>query len=183
MISDVESVLLGLIKLGNNYGYAIEKAVTQSNMREWTEVAFSSIYTILRRMKKNNMITSNREIVNGRSRNIYELTELGDKKFHERMIYNISNKEKMISSLDSAITFLEYLSKDEIINGLEEYVKSIDARMERYQERMNQIQQRIVSRDPSMSHLLGLCTRHIELLSSEKKWIKGYTSDLDKTLK
>jgi DNA-binding PadR family transcriptional regulator len=183
MISDVESVLLGLIKDGSNYGYAIEKAVTQANMREWTEVAFSSIYTILRRMKNSDLITSKREIVNGRSRNLYELTELGNKEFLEKMVHNLSNKEKVISSLDAVIPFVEYLRKDEVIKCLEEYQKSIDAKIERYKERMNQIQTRFVSKNPSMYYLLGLCSRHIEMLSCEKKWIKSYKSNLFKTLK
>ena len=52
MVSSNEAMILSLIKNGNNYGYAIEKAIEESNLRELTDIAFSSIYTILNRLRK-----------------------------------------------------------------------------------------------------------------------------------
>ncbi len=178
MISNIEAVILGLISQGSNYGYAIEKAIDVSNIREWTEVAFSSIYTILRRMKKDNLITSTRETVNGRSRNIYILTEKGEEKLIERLSFNLSNKEKVISSFDVTIANLDKISKNNIIEGLKKYEDSINLRIERYYVRRDQIDTRIVAKYPEKFFLRALCDRHVSMLEAEKEWLAKYLEEI-----
>jgi DNA-binding PadR family transcriptional regulator len=178
MISDIEAVILCLIEMGSSYGYAIEKSIEISNMREWTEVAFSSIYTILRRLKKNNLITSARETVNGRSRNIYLLTETGKMELQQKLLANLSEKQKIISSFDVPIAYLNMLNKEEILASLEEYETSINERIERYYVRQDQIQSRIVDKRPEMFFLTALSERHITMLEAEKEWLHRYIDEI-----
>lgn len=178
MISDIEAVILCLIDTGSSYGYAIEKSIEISNMREWTEVAFSSIYTILRRLKKDEYITSARETVNGRSRNIYLLTEKGREELHLKLLANLSEKGKIISPFDVPVSYLNKLKKEEILKALQEYETSINDRIERYYVRLDQIQTRIVDKQPEMFFLTALSERHITMLEAEKEWLSGYIDDI-----
>ena len=183
MISDIEAVILGLISSGSTYGYAIEKAIEVGNMREWTEIAFSSIYTILRRMKKGNIITSVRETVNGRSRNTYNLTDKGREELIKKLQFNLSNKEKVISSFDVSISCLIMLSKDDVIKALNEYTNSINDRIERYIVRRDQINARLVDKDPQQFFLTALGDRHITMLEAEKEWLDEYLKEITQKLK
>jgi len=182
MISDIEAVILGLISQGSNYGYAIEKAIDVSNIREWTDVAFSSIYTILRRMKKDKLITSSRETVNGRSRNVYFLTEKGEKELEEKLVLNLSKKEKIISSFDVSIANLEKIDKETILKALKEYEDSINIRMERYYVRRDQIDARVVSKYPEKFVLRALSDRHLAMLEAEKEWLAEYIEEIKEKL-
>jgi len=77
MISNLEASVLGLICEGFRYGYELEKTIEERNMRHWTEVAFSSIYYVLKRLEKKGLITSGTERVSGRSRKVYSVTPQG----------------------------------------------------------------------------------------------------------
>ena len=183
MISDIEAVILGLISSGSNYGYSIQRTIEFSNIREWTKVSDSSIYTILRRLKKDDLITSKRETVSGRSRNIYILTERGKEELIEKLRLNLSYKEKVISSFDVSISRLNMLSKEEVNKSLGEYMRSINDRIERYIVRRDQIDARYVDKDPGMFYLRGLCDRHIAMLEAEKKWLSGYVTEINNKMR
>jgi hypothetical protein len=57
-MTNAELAILGLIVERPRHGYEIEKVIEERGMREWTEVAFSSIYYILRKLEKKNLIHS-----------------------------------------------------------------------------------------------------------------------------
>ena len=40
------------------YGYTIEKIIEERGMRHWTDIGFSSIYYVLKRLESRNLIVS-----------------------------------------------------------------------------------------------------------------------------
>ena len=51
-ISSIETAVLGMLFDEAMHGYEIEKAIEWQSMREWTDIAFSSIYYVLKRLEK-----------------------------------------------------------------------------------------------------------------------------------
>ena len=51
-ISNIEAAILGLLCERPQYGYEIEKIIEKRNMRNWTEIGFSSIYYILKKLEE-----------------------------------------------------------------------------------------------------------------------------------
>ncbi|MDX5348828.1 MAG: PadR family transcriptional regulator, partial [Hymenobacteraceae bacterium] len=66
------------------------------NMRDWTEIGFSSIYHILNRLEKNDYLAACLEPSEGRgpARKVYEVTEHGRAAWHRATIEVLSNPVK-----------------------------------------------------------------------------------------
>ena len=91
MISNLETSILGLVCEGFSYGYELDKIIDERNMRHWTEIAFSSIYYVLKRLEKKGLITSGSERVSGRTRKIYSVTLQGEATMNEKVRELISS--------------------------------------------------------------------------------------------
>jgi len=56
-LTNAELTILSLVNEAPRHGYEIEKLIEERGMREWTDIAFSSIYYVLKRLEKSNLIT------------------------------------------------------------------------------------------------------------------------------
>lgn len=75
-LTNAEYAVLGLLMERPSHGYDLEKIIQTRGMREWTELAFSSIYFILNRLKKRRLAESQRDPAK-RTRKIYSPTQSG----------------------------------------------------------------------------------------------------------
>ena len=57
-MTNAELAILSLIAERPRHGYDIEQVIEARGMREWTEIGFSSIYYLLKKLEKEGMITS-----------------------------------------------------------------------------------------------------------------------------
>jgi DNA-binding PadR family transcriptional regulator len=57
-MSDAELVVLGLVNEGAQYAYEVEQRIVQRRLRDWTSVAFSSLYYLLHRAEKAGLASS-----------------------------------------------------------------------------------------------------------------------------
>jgi DNA-binding PadR family transcriptional regulator len=57
-INKREAAILGLLCEKPLYGYTIEKIIEERGMRHWTEIGFSSIYYVLKRLESRNLVVS-----------------------------------------------------------------------------------------------------------------------------
>jgi len=55
-LTNAEYAILGLLVEKPSHGYDLEQLIETRGMREWTELAFSSIYYILKRLEKRGLI-------------------------------------------------------------------------------------------------------------------------------
>lgn len=75
-ITNAEYAVLGLLVERPSHGYDLEKIIQTRGMREWTELAFSSIYFILNKLEKRGLAESQRDPAK-RTRKIYSPTQSG----------------------------------------------------------------------------------------------------------
>ena len=57
-INERELAILGLLCEKPLYGYTIEKIIEERGMRHWTDIGFSSIYYVLKRLESRNLIVT-----------------------------------------------------------------------------------------------------------------------------
>ena len=50
-VSNAEFTLLSLLKEQPRHAYEIEQVIEERNMRDWTEIGFSSIYRLLSKLE------------------------------------------------------------------------------------------------------------------------------------
>ena len=174
MISNLEASILGLICEGFRYGYELDKIIEERNMRHWTEIAFSSIYYVLKRLEKKGLITSGTERVSGRSRKVYSVTPQGEAAMRDKVQELISKSHPVPDPFDLGIGNLDKLTHEEIIAGLRSYVESLGDREQFFRERL------AVMEDSEWPfHIRGLVTRPLSMLDTERKWVETYIEELD----
>ncbi len=126
-ISNIESVVLGLICEKPLYGYEIDKIIDERNMRNWTEIAFSSVYYVLKKLEKKKLIIGKIKSVKGKpSQKIFSVTPDGKKVMKDKVKELISEMERLITRFDLGLLNLNLLSKAEVKSCLDKYVNSID---------------------------------------------------------
>lgn len=174
MISELEASVLGLVYEGFRYGYELEKIIEERNMRHWTEIAFSSIYYVLKRLEKKGLITSENERVRGRTRKVYTITPLGKTEMKEKTKELISNYHPLTDPFHLGIGNLDKLTHKEIITGLGSYAESLDEQVRFYKGRLA-----VMENSEWPYHIRGLVTRPLAMLAAEKKWVQKYIEELD----
>jgi DNA-binding PadR family transcriptional regulator len=88
VMTNAELVVLSLIAEQPRHGYEIEIVIEDRGMREWTEVGFSSIYYILKKLEKAGLITGHMELADGKgpARKVYRLTPQGHEAWRKSTI-------------------------------------------------------------------------------------------------
>ncbi|MBN1315338.1 MAG: helix-turn-helix transcriptional regulator, partial [Anaerolineales bacterium] len=62
-MTNAELAILSLIAEQPLHGYEIEQIIKKRGMRNWTEIGFSSIYYLLRKLEREGLISSRLENV------------------------------------------------------------------------------------------------------------------------
>lgn len=77
-LSNIEVILLSIVNEKPSYAYEIDKTIELREMRRWVRVGVASIYQVLKKLEKKNLVYSQRE-KEGRmpERNRYYVTDAG----------------------------------------------------------------------------------------------------------
>ena len=116
-ISDLEAAILGLLYEEPQYGYQLEKTIEGWGLRNWTQIGFSSIYYVLKKLEKKELVTSKLEAVEGKpSRKVFTITSHGREIMKEKVRYLLSWNTKLINPFDLGLAYLNYLEPAEVIH-------------------------------------------------------------------
>lgn len=75
-LTPAEFAILGLVAEAPRHGYEIEQVIAERGMRDWTEIAFSSIYFLLSGLKRRGLIEQQRSDGDAR-RKVFAATPAG----------------------------------------------------------------------------------------------------------
>ncbi len=78
-MTEAELAVLGLVVECPRHPYEIERVIAERGMRDWTDVGFSSIYYLLRKMERAGLVQASRDEAAGKgpARNVYAPTAQG----------------------------------------------------------------------------------------------------------
>jgi len=174
-ISEREAAILGLLSERPLYGYTIEKIIEERGMRHWTEIGFSSIYYILKRLEQQHLITSTPEHTDTRpSRNVYTITPAGTTSLHEAVHRFISQYTPMRSPFSLGIANGTLLCDDEIRACLTERLRTIDAATDHVQSMCD-----MMTREKRPFYVIALFSRALAHMQTERDWVTGFLGELD----
>lgn len=118
LVNGNECALLGLLVQRPRYGYELDKIIEEKLFREWTNIAFSSIYAILRGMEGKGWVESKSEIVGNRVRRQFALTRAGRKALRKAVESMIAEPAKENDDFMTAITNIGLLEAAEAAEAL-----------------------------------------------------------------
>jgi len=174
-INEREAAILGLLCEKPLYGYTIEKIIEERGMRHWTNIGFSSIYYVLKRLESRDLIVSTcKQQENKPSRKVYTITSEGEYRMKEKVRSLLSRHQRVTSPFDLGIAHLPILSTKETIACLNERIKGLDHAIEQIQA--HRIQHEKINKP---YFLLALSDRALAHLSTEKIWVEKFIEEVN----
>lgn len=175
IINNIEAGILGLLCEKSMYGYEIEKIIEERNMRMWTEISFSTIYYVLKKLEKKVYVKSESKIIKNRMQKIYSVTKEGKKVFQEKVKLLISKWERPIWPIEIGLSNISILNKKTIQQCFENYIESIDKAITIHKEL-----EKYLLKNCDLANV-SLARRPLYILEAEKRWIKELLPELVKT--
>ena len=127
-LTNTEVAILGLIAEQPRHAYELNQVIEGRGMREWTDVAFSSIYYVLNRLEKRGLVSSQR-VQEGHTppRRVYRLTDKGHLAMRDSVKELLSHVQRPAYDLDLGIANLPLLTHEEAVTSLETYRATLAA--------------------------------------------------------
>jgi DNA-binding PadR family transcriptional regulator len=175
-ISELEAAILGLLYEKPQYGYQLEKTIEGWGMRNWTQIGFSSIYYVLKKLEKKELVEFKLEKVEGKpSRKVFTITPLGRETMQEKVRDLLSWNKKLISPFDLGLAYLNYLETEEVVECLENYVKSAQGRI-KFLESSVKTQEEL----GAPYYVVALFSRPLAYLKTETEWVEKFIEKIKK---
>jgi DNA-binding PadR family transcriptional regulator len=170
IITNKEIALLGLLNEKPMHGYEIEHEVYQRDMRYWTEISISSIYKVLKKMEAKGLVKSQVKLTEKNvAQKINKITAAGKKALKDNVEQLITGFDHHRWELDLAITNLDVLSTDEIIECIEKYILKIKELENGYKEL-----EKYMKKEGCPNFRLALAVRPQYLYKAELEWANDY---------
>ena len=129
MTTNSELAILSLLAEQPRHGYDIEQIIEQRGMRNWTEIGFSSIYYLLKKLEQAGTIFSRMEASTGKgpARKVYELTETGRLVWHESVLAALSYPKPCHPPIQIGLSNLPWIPKNQALTALAAYLSDLRA--------------------------------------------------------
>jgi DNA-binding PadR family transcriptional regulator len=172
-MTNAELAILSLIAEGPRHGYEIEQVIEARGMREWTEVGFSSIYYLLRKLEQDGLVEGQIERQTGRgpARKVYDITPAGEEALHSAVLDALSVPHPCYSPLQLGLANLPRLSQAETLAALRQYRDSLAARLEHVGATRE-------SQQPLPYFVEAMFDHSITMIEAELKWITQFMLQL-----
>lgn len=124
MVSNAELVLLSLLKEKSRHAYEIEQVIEERNLRDWTEIGFSSIYRLLTKLEKNGWISGEMQPPEGRgpARKVYHLSPAGEGTWQQAALENLAHPDRTYSPFLLGLDNLCALPPEQALQAMRIYL-------------------------------------------------------------
>jgi DNA-binding PadR family transcriptional regulator len=172
-MTNAELAILTLVAERPRHGYEIEQVIEERGMREWTEVGFSSIYYLLKKLERDGVIESRlEEAQRGPARKVYHLTLAGGEALQSGILQALSAPQRSFPSLLLGLCSLPAVPAPQAMDALHKYHADLI-------ERQAQLQEKRSSQQPLPYFVDALFTYSLALLEAEIQWMDNFITRLE----
>ncbi|MCU0498706.1 MAG: PadR family transcriptional regulator [Anaerolineae bacterium] len=127
----IRLLILGIVIKEPIHGYEIRRQLENWNAEQWANVAYGSIYSALSKMTQEGLLqVAQTEQIGARpARVVYEITEIGRAEFDRLLHEHWLEYKPMINPFQVAITFMNHLSRDELLKALRQRTHFLKAQL------------------------------------------------------
>ncbi len=129
-LTPIELLILGLVSEMPRHGYELEQVIDRRGMREWTQIGFSSIYYVLSRLEKRELIKANTPL-NLTAKKIYEITADGIEMLTKQTLNNLKIVYPTYPALLISMINWSLLTREQALSALGTRKKSLAKEIER----------------------------------------------------
>jgi DNA-binding PadR family transcriptional regulator len=172
-MTNAELAILSLVAEQPRHGYEIEQVIEERGMREWTEVGFSSIYYLLKKLERDALIEGSlEEAQRGPARKVYHLTPAGSEALQRGVLDALSTPQRGYPSVLLGLSSLPAVPVPHAVEALQKYHATLV-------ERQAQLQERWSSQQPLPYFVDALFTYSLALLETEIRWVDDFITRLE----
>lgn len=172
-MTSAELAILSLITEQPCHGYEIEQVIEERGMREWTELGFSSIYYLLKKLESKGLIEGELEQAErGPARKVYRITPNGTEALHASVLDALSVPGRSYPPLLLGLTNLPIIPPAEALDALCQYHTALTQRLEGLQTSWK-------SQQPLPHFVDALFDYSITMIKAEMRWATKFIRQLE----
>ena len=171
-MTNAELAILSLVAEQPRHGYEIEQVIEERGMREWTEVGFSSIYYLLKKLEREGLIEGQLEQAErGPARKVYHVTPAGRGALHAGVLDALSTPRRCYPSLQLGLANLPGIPPAEAVAALGRYRDALADRLE-------QIGANRERQQPLPYFVEAMFEHSLALIQAELAWVQGFIEQM-----
>jgi len=175
-MTDAELTISSLLAQGPRYGYEIQQLIDERGLREWLVIGFSSVYYILNKFEKQNMVTSElRAEGRGPARKLYSLTEAGRGVLQTAIADLLRRPRSLGTGFELGLANLQALKPAQVYQVLTHHRKDLELQFEQVKQAWERHQES--DDDSKKDHIRALYTHSIAMIEADLKWLGGFLED------
>jgi DNA-binding PadR family transcriptional regulator len=166
-MTNAELAILSLITETPRHGYELEQIIEARGMRDWTEIGFSSIYYLLKKLEEKGLVESELTPTGGRgkARRIYTTTESGRASLLASTQEALSQPQPTYPAILLGLANLPVLSQIQAQSALETYQANLA-------EKLEEVTAKLEAQRPLPTHVELLFEHSLHMLAAEKVWVE-----------
>jgi len=175
-MTNAELVLLSLIAETPRHGYELERVIEERGMRNWTDIAFSSIYFLLNKLVREGMITAASQPAAGRgpARKVYSVMPKGIYALRDGVRASLAHPFPGDRTFMFGLSCLPLLALKDAVAALHERQTALLARRDELARHP------ALTRPDFPAHVTAMFTYSLSLLDAELAWLEEYLVQLEK---
>jgi hypothetical protein len=168
-MTNAELAILSLIAEQPRHGYDIERVIEARGMREWTEIGFSSIYYLLKKLDKDGMIEGQLQQPEGKgpARKVYSITQPGKQAQIEGTLAALSTPQSGSVPFLLGLSNYPVVSQEQVLAALISYESQLD-------ESLHHMLQRAENQSPLPPFIEAMFDYSRVLAEAELNWIRNF---------
>jgi DNA-binding PadR family transcriptional regulator len=174
-MTNAELAILSLIVERPRHGYEIEQVIEERGMREWTEVGFSSIYYILKKLEGQGWVRSHVEVDGGRgpARRVYQVTQEGLDAWREATLQTLASPAGGSMSFLMGLNNLPGVPRQQAIAALLQQCAHLVQRRERIRSRSQE-------QAPLPYFVQAMFDYSLALIEAQLGWVERFIQQLER---
>jgi DNA-binding PadR family transcriptional regulator len=172
-LTNAELAILTLLAEQPRHGYDIEQVIEGRGMREWTQIGFSSIYYLLKKLERKGWIKSQdqAQVGQGPSRKIFNLTQEGLERTQRGVLETLSTPTRCMPAIQIGLANLPAVDPKAAEAALQEYHQKLV-------DRLNRLETKWQDQQPLPDHVDAMFEYSLTLLEAERLWVESFLERL-----
>ena len=172
-MTNAELAVLSLLAEQRRHGYDIERVINERGMREWTEIGFSSIYYLLKKLGQEGMIEGRlEESEHGPARKVYHLTPAGRRALRAGVLHALSVPGRCYPPLQLGLASLPGIPHADAMAALRQYHSTLAARRKHVLVTQE-------SQYPLPYFVDAMLSHSVTMLEAELAWMEQFIEQME----
>ena len=172
-MTNAELAILSLVVEQPRHGYEIERVIGERGMREWTEVGFSTIYSLLKKLEGAGWIVGQlHETGRGPARKVYQVTPTGREAYQAAVLDALAVPRRWYSTLLLGLSGLPDVPDAEAVAALQRYRAALIERRDHVQDGWDR-------QNPLPDFIDAMFDYSVAMVQSEISWVDAFISRME----